>query len=175
MTNFPHGGKSEIFFLPYALDLIGLFQFEGKTDVWISQVKRGNETCDLSKNFENPAFTWNISRIRCWKPKWVTEHYLSKFELLSACSCESKAFYILYFCFVVYTTCFLIKKLLRLAKSWQIFEEKSNQICREIWIQVLVSFLQLYWSKLSTHSFLGYTLVKIDSNTTFNLADFQPF
>ena len=117
MTIFQYGGKSQIFLLPYALDLIGLFQFEGKTDVWISQVKRGNETCDLSKNFENPAFTWNISRIRCWKPKWVTEHYLSKFELLSVCSCTSKALYILYFCFVVYTTCFLIKKLLRLAKS----------------------------------------------------------
>ena len=47
-TTFPHGGKSEIFFLPYVLDLIKLlrakilpiFQFEGKTDVWISQVRR---------------------------------------------------------------------------------------------------------------------------------------
>ena len=32
-TIFPHGGKSEIFFLSYVLDLIKLFQFEGKTDV----------------------------------------------------------------------------------------------------------------------------------------------
>ena len=26
MTNFPHGGKSEIFFLPYVLDLIDLLE-----------------------------------------------------------------------------------------------------------------------------------------------------
>ena len=41
----PAWRKSEIFFLPYVLDLIKLiflprFQFEGKTDVWISQVRR---------------------------------------------------------------------------------------------------------------------------------------
>ena len=41
MTNFPHGVKLEIIFLPYVLDLIDLlganilsgFQIEGKTDV----------------------------------------------------------------------------------------------------------------------------------------------
>ena len=42
ITNFPHGGKSEIFFLPHVLDLIHLlfrakilsrFQFEGKNDI----------------------------------------------------------------------------------------------------------------------------------------------
>ena len=52
MTIFRYGGKSQIFLLPYALDLIDLFQFEGKTDVWISQVKCVNETCDLSRNLK---------------------------------------------------------------------------------------------------------------------------
>ena len=58
MTNFPHGGKSEIFFLPYVLDLIDLieanilsgFQIEGKTYVWISQVRRVKEKTYLKIN-----------------------------------------------------------------------------------------------------------------------------
>ena len=52
MTIFPHGGKSEINFLPYACTwpngpvrakILPRFQFEGKTDVWISQVRRVKE------------------------------------------------------------------------------------------------------------------------------------
>ena len=48
MTNFPHGGKSEIFFFtictwpnwPVGAKFLSGFQIEGKTDVWISQVRR---------------------------------------------------------------------------------------------------------------------------------------
>ena len=48
MTNFPHGGISKIFFFtvciwpnrPVAAKNLSGFQFEGKSDVWISQVRR---------------------------------------------------------------------------------------------------------------------------------------
>ena len=43
MTIFPHGGKLKIFILPNGpvrAKFLPRFQFEGKTDVWISQVRR---------------------------------------------------------------------------------------------------------------------------------------
>ena len=47
MTNFPHGGISKIFFFtictwpnrPVGAKILSGFQLEGKTDVWISQVR----------------------------------------------------------------------------------------------------------------------------------------
>ena len=44
ITIFPHGGKSENFFAiftwPVRAKILSRFQFEGKTDVWISQIRR---------------------------------------------------------------------------------------------------------------------------------------
>ena len=50
MTNFPHGGSSKIFFFtictwpnrPVGAKILSGFQIEGKTYVWISQVRRVN-------------------------------------------------------------------------------------------------------------------------------------
>ena len=49
-TIFLHGGKSQIFFFaictwpnwPVTAKILSRFQFEGKTDVWINQVRRVN-------------------------------------------------------------------------------------------------------------------------------------
>ena len=83
MTIFLHERKLEIFFSPYVLDLIDLmeqkimprFQFKGKTDVWISQVRSVKDMYRIylavNKDIWQILNIYRKKRRNC-KPSWTS-------------------------------------------------------------------------------------------------------
>ena len=83
MTTFPHGGKSEIFFFticawpnwPIGAKILPGFQIEGKTDVWISQVRSVNDmSCiylAVNKDIWQILNIYRKKRRNC-KPSWTS-------------------------------------------------------------------------------------------------------